>query len=991
MVQVGQPATAAPSAPEAEPRSPSADESASPAARRYSIEIPVQPELLPFLGLMLVGFVLRVWDLGARALHHDESLHAVYSWYLYQGRGYTHDPMMHGPLLFELNALTFFLFGANDVTARLVPAVLGTLLIGIPWLLRHELGRRGALAAAALFMISPDLLYFSRFIRHDIYVDVFTLLMVVGVFRYLATGRRSWFFTGVVAASLLFATKEDFYISGFIPFTFLAASWFLLRGDLRALFHARVRALGWEAWGIGVLIFLAINVVLYTTFFTNPKGICTAVVTLPVSQCSGAQGALNYWLDQHAYSRGGQPWFYYLMLLPLYELLPLVPAILAPFLVRQRTFFFWFSVYWFVTALGIYSWAGEKMPWMLPQMTVPLVLVAARLLGQWAEDGWGQRALSPRGLALGGLVLLAALSLAAWIGLGAVRVVVPLDQQAVLLQRIALSVMLAAIAFGIVTLWGRWGRAYVLPGIAVGALAIVGAGSVRTALLVSYDHPDTPDEPLIYVQSSPDVVWVSREIDRIAAQTGQGKDLKILMDAGWNDGSHESVAWPFEWYLRDYKNRRYFSKTIPSDVNLADYPVLLAMAPNTDPIQQQLQQYTGQKYRLNWWFPEDYKLFAGGGPTFSIAGRGIELPWLRFDVIGQTLADPQNQLKLLKFLVYREPPNELGARQFYFYVNTNVPSLGPAPVGQPSAAPARAPAVPQQPRQAVAQSQADGTTIFGRSAQGTSVLSDPKDIAFGPDGKLYVVEGRADRVTVFNPDGSIATSWGSAGQADGQFQEPWGIAVAPNGNVYVADTWNHRIQYFDPSGRFLGKWGRLGDAKGRVDADESVFWGPRSLAISARGEVYVTDTGNKRVQVFGLDGAFRRMFGGEGSQAGQLREPVGLALDRDENLWVADAWNRRIQKLDPQGQALAQVPVPSGWEDQSITNKPYLAVDPQGRVVATFPDSGRSLTLAADGSPVQQFQVPQGGSAVGVALGPGNQIYVADARNGVVVAYRAVP
>src|ERR1043166_6966280 len=64
--------------------------------RRYTVEIPIDPEYLPFLALMLLGLVLRFWDLGAKALHHDESLHAFYSWRLFDGEGYVHDPMMHG-------------------------------------------------------------------------------------------------------------------------------------------------------------------------------------------------------------------------------------------------------------------------------------------------------------------------------------------------------------------------------------------------------------------------------------------------------------------------------------------------------------------------------------------------------------------------------------------------------------------------------------------------------------------------------------------------------------------------------------------------------------------------------------------------------------------------------------------------------------------------------------------------------------------------------
>src|ERR1051325_1767471 len=300
MVQVGPRAatSAAPTitAPPVSEQPPA--EQPAPKRKRYSVEIPIDPEYLPFLGLMFVGLVLRFWDLGAKAFHHDESLHAFYAWRLFDGEGYTHDPMMHGPLLFELNALAYLLFGASDFTARLVPALLGVAIIGMPYLLRHELGRAGAIAASALFVISPAFLYFSRFIRHDIYVDAFTLLLVIGVFRYLATGNRTWFYTSCISAALLFATKEDFYISGFIPFVFLVVSWFLLRGERRMLFRGRVRALGVRAWLIGGATFVAINLLLYTTFLTNLQGVCTAVVSLPLSGCSGSNGALTYWLQQ---------------------------------------------------------------------------------------------------------------------------------------------------------------------------------------------------------------------------------------------------------------------------------------------------------------------------------------------------------------------------------------------------------------------------------------------------------------------------------------------------------------------------------------------------------------------------------------------------------------------------------------------------------------------------------------------------------------------
>jgi len=470
--------------------------------------------------------------------------------------------------------------------------------------------------------------------------------------------------------------------------------------------------------------------------------------------------------------------------------------------------------------------------------------------------------------------------------------------------------------------------------------------------------------------------------------------MNILLDNGWGDGDHESVAWPFEWYLRDYHNRRYYTKTIDSNINLADYPVVLARDTNLDPIQGELAQYSCQSYKLNAWFPEDYKAFnATDTPGINIGTHRFEVPWLRFDAIGQTLSSPDNRLRLLKFLLYRQAPADSGSRGMLFCVNKEVPALGPAPLsGNPAVAPlAPAAASGQQvaagqplSRDTVLQSQSDGTQVYGKTADGRPALVDPKNMAVGPDGRIYVAEGKAARVTVFNADGSYVTSWGGSGQGDGQFQEPWGIAVAPDGNVYVADTWNHRVQYFDPTGKFLGKWGKLGDSKGSTSTEQGSFWGPRSIAINGAGEVFVTDTGNKRIQVFGLDGNFKRMFGGAGSAPGQFNEEVGLTLDTQGNVWVADAWNNRIQELTPNGEPITSIPVPSGWDNPAVTNKPYVAVDPQGRVIASFPDQGRLVMYGSDGQQIKELPLPAGTTPVGVTVAPDGRLLVADARGNVV-------
>src|SRR5262249_14520074 len=84
-----------------------------------------------------------------------------------------------------INALVFKLFGASDYTGRIAAATFGVLLMAMPLLIRHKLGKAGTLIAVAFISFSPALLYFSRFTREDIYMMVFVLGMVIGSYRFV--------------------------------------------------------------------------------------------------------------------------------------------------------------------------------------------------------------------------------------------------------------------------------------------------------------------------------------------------------------------------------------------------------------------------------------------------------------------------------------------------------------------------------------------------------------------------------------------------------------------------------------------------------------------------------------------------------------------------------------------------------------------------------------------------------------------------------------
>ncbi|MGI8691209.1 MAG: flippase activity-associated protein Agl23 [Thermomicrobiales bacterium] len=184
-------------------------------------------EQCAWLALFIGAVLTRFWDLGSRALHHDESLHAWFSYQYAIGKGYQHDPLMHGPFLFHLNALVYVLFGATDASSRYGPALFGVILVMLPILLRPLIGRWGALICAFLLLVSPSILYYSRLLRHDVYLMTFTFLVLVAIARYVQTQQGRWVFVGMIALAMAHANHEASYIIAVLlgAFLFIIITW----------------------------------------------------------------------------------------------------------------------------------------------------------------------------------------------------------------------------------------------------------------------------------------------------------------------------------------------------------------------------------------------------------------------------------------------------------------------------------------------------------------------------------------------------------------------------------------------------------------------------------------------------------------------------------------------------------------------------------------------------------------------------------------------
>lgn len=755
-------------------------------------------EQLAYAVIALLSFVTRFWDLGSRALHHDESLHTYFSWVYEQGNGYIHHPMMHGPALFHLDALAYLLLGSSDWASRVPAALFGVALVLLPALLRGErfLGRWGALAASAFLLFSPSVLYFSRFIRHDIFAVVATTLLFICFLRYVERPERRWLVLFLVTGAFMLTTHEVTFVSVFILVTFVALAFAarvapvllatsgvalaifglllvfferlgvpglpsipwenptseaIVAFAIRLLTHpitlaaigigllwllwswrlvARSKPAGqsWTAWlrqasppgsvaralgnalsdrvGLawGTSIGLALFVTLYTSLFTNLGGLA-----------SGTFGALGYWLGQHGVQRGEQPWFYYLVMMPQYEpvavlAFPIGVAVTlwggvrtvlrsVPFPRRWQTTAF--LAYWSTVMLAVLSWAGEKMPWLIIHISVPMCLLAGLLSGlvlERLEHEW--RAWRPTqrriALTLGSLVvlLLAQWYLAmTWLTAGpydtttgvAVRTI--RAGSAAWLRFAWIPVLIAFILLLATTVDRGW-RPYART-LALAWLSALLLFQVHAGWRLTYREGDVPRDMLIYVQTSPHVVQLTRDLERLSLELTGGLGLEIWYDSG--------TQWPMNWYLREFPNRRYFGTTMSA---LPDHPppVILYslefLRPETDTLLR--GSYTAFDYPMRWWYPEEttYRAFAIAPELKTPSRQNLQTnqppPYSFADVLRSvwrsiaSAREPDQQAKLFRLVTLRELPSPIGSYRFRVYVrNDLVPAFREARIDQP--------------------------------------------------------------------------------------------------------------------------------------------------------------------------------------------------------------------------------------------------------------------------------------------------------------------
>ena len=219
------------------------------------------------------------------------------------------------------------------------------------------------------------------------------------------------------------------------------------------------------------------------------------------------------------------------------------------------------------------------------------------------------------------------------------------------------------------------------------------------------------------------------------------------------------------------------------------------------------------------------------------------------------------------------------------------------------------------------------------------------------DDNVWVVDKGSDMIIKFNPEGRVAMVFGRKKEAsdegaeawkhprpplpaiDGQFRQPTDVTWDTQGNAFISDGYiNSRVAKYDKNGDWVKQWGTPGD-------QQSQFNTPHSIAADAKGNIYVADRGNRRIQVFDPDGTFLRQIKIDVPVPPDARPWMGnpitpqmantmqsgapwtvcISPGPTQYLYASDAYPGRLYKLSLDGQLLGYLgkagrqPKQFGW------------------------------------------------------------------------------
>lgn len=862
------------------------------------------------------ALLLRLVGLDRWPLSISGANAATDAYRLVHGEGFPRD--LHGvTTTVEWAALAIFAGGANDAIVRVGFAVAGIAAVLLWLALIRPFGWEVAASGLVLSAFSPTLVVAARTVDGAVLVLLGTMVVLISVIRANTTRGIAWPAIAGVATALMVLAH---------PFGVVAAvvAWLgalLVAGTSEDASPQR-GALALPALASGLLTLVLTTTVLLTRPGSLPATLGELLRRLWQEHLSEA-GSLAHLLT-----------FNLILNEPLLLLLGAVALVAARGERLTRAAAIWLGVAFLVASV---FGAGALASWTM--VVVPLTLLASTGAAYLAARlPWGEYRRGPATI----YMLAVLLMVAAGVSLIGLLAGGTGSNTVDWLLRFVLVVLVAIVplAFALSAL-GRRMRGDRLVIVLAAAMLLFGGLTVRSSVLAASERPGDPGDPLARYALSADIPIVVGRLERLSrdltmAQRDSrdpagGHGLRIAIDS--------AVAQPFAWYFRDYPRMTIFdpaTETPPADVQV----VILDGSRDAGVVAPGL---TGQTYQYGHDLAPSYAApdWAGiASSAFSIDG------WRHFAGV----------------MIDRSIDNRPAAQQFQVLATPDIANsffqaTGPFNLSD---------------------------RVGAGSAEGQ--LNGPRGVAVGADGSIYVVDSRNARVQQYGPDGVFIRAVGSAGSGPGQLGlnaaagggGPNGLAIADDGSIFVADTWNHRITVFAADGAPLRTWGQFADLQDSADAQQQLgsFYGPRGIVIHG-GLVYVTDTGNERVQVFDQQGTLVRAFGGAGDGDGKLREPVGIAVAADGTILVADSHNGRIARFNADGSWRDAWPV-AQWAGLQYF-EPWLALGDDGTTYATTSTLGEIVQLDSTGREAEAIGKGTLRQPFGVAVSPGGgSLLVAD-------------
>jgi uncharacterized protein (TIGR03663 family) len=561
--------------------------------------------------VLAIAAFLRLYNLALVPLHHDEGVNGNFLMRLFREGYYHYDPAnYHGPTLYYFALLTTYIFGPTTFAIRLLPALFGIATVWLVLCLRWRLGTVAALAGAALLAVSPGAVYMSRYFIHESLFVFFTLAIVYAALKYWDEANPLYLIFVAISAALLFATKETAIISlGVLVIALGSTLMYALLRDVAAGApfaekslrgaNAAARSVGGGReepagllgrlggptsvltfLGIAVAVFIALNVIFYSSFFSNWKGVRDALETF------------NFWTKtgkkEHVHEFSAYLKWLWQEESPLL-VLGAAGIILAVWRGSNRLAIF--IALWAFGILTAYSLVPYKTPWLMLNFIVPLAIIGGYAVEAIYKAGknwqlYGQvLALAFIAVALGLMLSVAAIGAYRTDAVGELRQLIEQGASLTLIllieQGAALTLILSGVGLSLYQIYEEGERRQIF-GKVLAVTLLVAALSVCGYQTVSLNFFNYDDDrfPYVYAHTRRETLKLVDEINRLAKRAGTNDQTGITITS--------PDYWPLPWYLRDYKRVGYFGQ-----MTTASEPLIICREDQS----AQVQAMLGDRYK----------------------------------------------------------------------------------------------------------------------------------------------------------------------------------------------------------------------------------------------------------------------------------------------------------------------------------------------------------------------------------------------------------